>query len=195
VLGIDHRLSAAAVEFLIPHLKSSVEMRELNINDLSVTPQEQFDYVIFSGVLYHLRMPFLALKRIADAINPDGVLLLETALMLNYHQHPLVYIPEPQESPYEVTSVTFFNHRALIATLASMGFESIECLAIILPSAGNARYHSWEAFLASSHAIPMDSQPMTIGRGTYLCRRSRAETSKAQEWLNSYWYRTMPMKV
>jgi SAM-dependent methyltransferase len=195
VLGIDHRLSAAAVEFLIPHLKSSIEMRELNVNDLQVAPQERFDYVIFAGVLYHLRMPFLALKRIADAMNPGGALLIETAMMLNFHQHPLVYVPAPQDSPYEVTSVTFFNHRAIGAALASMGFEDIECRAIIMPSAGNARYHSWQAFLKSSHAHKMDAQQLVIGRGTYVCRRSRMKPSEPEEWLNSYWFGTLPMKT
>jgi SAM-dependent methyltransferase len=190
VHAIDHDLSPAAVEFLIPWFKSSVEMRQLNVYDLQVAAEDRFDFVIFSGVLYHLRMPFLGLKRIADATKPGGTLLLETALMLNHHHHPFVYVPPPQESPYEPTSISFFNHRALVAALESMGFENVECRAIISPSAGHPRYQSWDAILIGGDPAPKQSGAVSIGRATYLCRRALTKARDKQEWLDNYWYRT-----
>jgi SAM-dependent methyltransferase len=192
VYAIDHNLSRAAVEFLIPWFKSSIEMRELNVYDLEVPAEDRYDFVVFSGVLYHLRMPFLALKRIADAMKPGGTLVIETGLMLNDHQHPFVYVPRPKDSPYEPSSVTFFNHRALVATLESMGFEDVECRAIISPSKGHPRYPSWDALLAAEDPASKQEGPVAVGRGTYRCRRSQPETRAERKWLDQYWYGLPP---
>ncbi len=45
-------------------LGSSVEFRQLSVYELSRVIQEQFDYVVFWGVLYHLRHPLLALDNV-----------------------------------------------------------------------------------------------------------------------------------
>jgi tRNA (mo5U34)-methyltransferase len=45
-------------------LGSSVEFRQLSVYELSRVVQEQFDYVVFWGVLYHLRHPLLALDNV-----------------------------------------------------------------------------------------------------------------------------------
>jgi SAM-dependent methyltransferase len=166
VLGIDNALSLAAVEFLIPHFCSRVEMREVNICNFAVPPAERFDFIIFAGVLYHLRDPYLALKRIADLLRPDGELLIETALLLSHHRHPLMYVPAPKDSPYEPTSVTFFNHRALVAALECMGFDRIECRAVISPSPGWPIYAGWEAFLQGQDRHLASTDDMAVGRAT-----------------------------
>src|SRR5208282_2263904 len=43
VLGIDNDLSKAATEFLIPLFQSSVIIKELNLYDFQVGPDERFD--------------------------------------------------------------------------------------------------------------------------------------------------------
>ncbi|MCU1489207.1 MAG: hypothetical protein JWM85_612 [Acidimicrobiaceae bacterium] len=45
-------------------LGSSVEFRRLSVYEVSRSIQEQFDYVVFWGVLYHLRHPLLALDNV-----------------------------------------------------------------------------------------------------------------------------------
>jgi len=45
-------------------LGSNVEFRQLSVYELSRVLQEQFDYVVFWGVLYHLRHPLLALDNV-----------------------------------------------------------------------------------------------------------------------------------
>jgi tRNA (mo5U34)-methyltransferase len=45
-------------------LGSSVEFRHQSVYELSHVIQEQFDYVVFWGVLYHLRHPLLALDNV-----------------------------------------------------------------------------------------------------------------------------------
>src|SRR3712207_7970435 len=48
---------------------------------------------------------------------------IETALLLNYNRLPLLYAPPVEESPYEPSSVSFFNHSALAAALKSRSEE------------------------------------------------------------------------
>lgn len=66
VIAFDNDLSRGAIEFLIPFGRSKVQMRALNLMDLSPSLFGKFDLVIFAGVLYHLRYPFYALKLIRD---------------------------------------------------------------------------------------------------------------------------------
>src|SRR3954453_23120262 len=51
IVGIDNILSRGAVEVLIPHFNSKVQMREVNLYDFA--SDERFDVAIFAGVLYH----------------------------------------------------------------------------------------------------------------------------------------------
>jgi tRNA (mo5U34)-methyltransferase len=78
VLAVDvdeHYLSQGrwAAEQLDPH--GRVEFREMTVYDLAGL-DEQFDVVLFLGVLYHLRHPLLALDIVAERVR--GRLLLQT---------------------------------------------------------------------------------------------------------------------
>jgi hypothetical protein len=53
----------------------------------------------------------------------DGVMLIETAVLVDDNRHALMYCPTGDESPYESTCVTFFNRKGLHDTLASLGFR------------------------------------------------------------------------
>lgn len=183
VLGIDNDLSLAATEFLIPHFKSSVRMRRENLYWLSVPEGEWYDFVLFAGVLYHLREPFLGLRKIAHAMKPGGVLLLETGMIVSHDGHAMLHCPAPKDSPYEPTSVTFFNHKGLCGALAAAGFEDIQCSALLI---GDTLYRSHEEFLSSSNGSWATSTDIITGRGTYTCRRS----AKQDEALERYWFGT-----
>jgi 2-polyprenyl-3-methyl-5-hydroxy-6-metoxy-1,4-benzoquinol methylase len=130
VIGIDNDPSVAAREFLIPFFRSQVKMHELNLYDLMPGTFGKFDVVIFPGVLYHLRYPFWALKLVRDVLKNNGVLVLETATLADDNQLPLLYCPVGAESPYEPTSCTFYNIKALRDTLYSLGLtvRRVDCL-------------------------------------------------------------------
>ena len=125
VLGIDNDLSPAAVEFIIPALESRVKMYLKNVLDLTVEDYGRFNLVIFAGVLYHLRFPFLGLKRIRDVMAPDGMLIMETAVYNEHDDVPLLYCPIDTDNPYEPTSVTYFNRKGLTDTLLTFGFDTL----------------------------------------------------------------------
>jgi hypothetical protein len=52
-------------------------------------------------------------------------MLLETAVLLTWRRHSILYAPTEDESPYEETSVTFFNPHGLVSSLGSIGFETL----------------------------------------------------------------------
>jgi tRNA (mo5U34)-methyltransferase len=58
-------------------LTESVELRQLGVYDLARL-EEQFDLVLFLGVLYHLRYPLLGLDLVAEKMRAGGRLVLQT---------------------------------------------------------------------------------------------------------------------
>lgn len=164
VLGIDTCLSTGAVEFLIPHLKSAVKMWEMSLYELRPDEHGLFDVVLFPGVLYHLRFPFNALRTLTDMLEDGGRLIIETALYADAGTSPLLYCPSVEESPYEGSSVTFFNFHGLSSSLRTFGVEVDESF-YIDPSHGRLKDES-------------------IVRGTLLCTRKR-ELEKPH--LRDYW--------
>jgi tRNA (mo5U34)-methyltransferase len=61
-------------------LDSNVEFRQASVYELPGIIAGPFDYVVFSGVLYHLRHPLLALDAIRDVLAADGTAYVETAV-------------------------------------------------------------------------------------------------------------------
>ena len=63
--GIDHdERYLEQARFAARELGYDIEFRQVDVYDVESLGQ-QFDYVIFMGVLYHLRHPLLALERVA----------------------------------------------------------------------------------------------------------------------------------
>jgi len=134
VIGFDNDLTPGVPEFLIEQLNSNVRIDSLNLFDLKPEVYGYFDVVIFPGVLYHLRYPFWGLKLIRDVIANHGVLLLETAFLVDDTPRAMLFCPTGKESPYEPTSCTFFNKKGLLDTLTSLGF-AVERFTALHPDA------------------------------------------------------------
>jgi SAM-dependent methyltransferase len=169
VIGIDNDLAPGVPEFLARALNSKARIVPFNLFDLKPDTFGRFDVVIFPGVLYHLRHPFWALKLVRDLLTDGGTLVLETAVLADDNRHALLFCPVGAESPYEPTSVTFFNRKGLRDTLTSMGFAvgAQECL--LNPP------------VARGAALP-DQPP--IDRCVTVCRASAAGAS---DETNRYW--------
>jgi tRNA (mo5U34)-methyltransferase len=77
VLGVDHDPEyLAQAAFAREQLGLDVEFRRLEVYDLDELAPEQFDVVIFMGVLYHLRHPLYGLQKVAERVR--GRLLFQT---------------------------------------------------------------------------------------------------------------------
>lgn len=74
VVGIDHDSRyLAQARFAAEVQGLDVELRQLEVYDVARLSR-RFDYVLFMGVLYHLRYPLLALDRVARLVEDTLVL-------------------------------------------------------------------------------------------------------------------------
>jgi len=122
ILALDYNIRSTLTDFLIPYFNSKIEVFERNIYSVNKEDVGLFDIYFFPGVLYHLRYPFWAIKKIADLIKDGGALFIETAILSNNSNVPLLYCPaEGNEGPYGNNSVTFFNIEGLKDALRCHG--------------------------------------------------------------------------
>lgn len=123
VVGIDNCISLGAKELLIPLFQSEVELYEHGIYDLTKEKYGYFDIVLFLGILYHLKYPFLALQKLMEITQPNAILIIETAVWNNTTNKSLLYCPTSQETAYDHSSLTFFNYKGLENNLEIFGFK------------------------------------------------------------------------
>jgi SAM-dependent methyltransferase len=195
VIAIDREIQPSATDFLIPYLGSKVKMHKMNVLDLDERTFGKFDVIIYPGVLYHLRYPFSSLQVLHNVLANRGVLLLETAIIHAWERHPIVYCPTGAESPYEPTSVTFFNEHGMRSTLWSMGFEVTSTDRLygrkLLGTKGiGPKQFAMAALMGLQNAVP-DLVHRIFGRfaidqGVYVCRRSDSVgDANAQNYWNT----------
>jgi hypothetical protein len=86
-----------------------------------------------------------------------GVMLVETAVVRDLEEYPLLYCPEGSEGPYrDLTSVSFFNVRGLREVLRTLGI-AVE------------RHEYLPPVIEEKHGLFQ-----TVDRATLVCRFSRA---------------------
>jgi SAM-dependent methyltransferase len=119
----------ATFAFAKKHRKSEVQYREMSIYDLD-SLQEQFDVVVFFGVLYHLRYPQLGLARIRNVLKEGGLVLLETAVMLDTND-TLIQTDHLKIYPTDNSTWNAFSGPALVAMMRDSYFD-VERYEVIL---------------------------------------------------------------
>jgi SAM-dependent methyltransferase len=184
VIGIDNNVSIAATEFLIPYFDSKVNIFELNVYDLTPEIYGMFDVIIFAGVLYHLRYPFWALKRVRDVVVDHGKIIIETGILDAWDTHALLFCPTGAESPYEPTSVAFFNTKGLIDTLFSLGI-----------TVRHVDYLHERAIKKSTLALKSEPEielGMPINRATLVCERTPEilDADRMKYWEHTHAFHT-----
>lgn len=193
VLAFDNCLSKAAVEVLLPYLGSKIRMLELNLYNLSSQEYGKFDIILFPGVLYHLRYPFWALRILAELLNDGGVMILETGVMLNEPDLAMLFCPTGDDSPYEPTSVTFFNPKGLFETLHSLNFTTSNPGLLFHPEGlQNECRLGWKDRIKRALGRTPDR---IIDRLTVVCtRRSESDASNDMNSVGAYWNATHEME-
>ena len=73
---LDVGVTGRAFELARKTLAPSIELKEIDLPDLSPETVGRFDVVLFAGVLYHLRHPLYELERVAKLVNSE--LIVET---------------------------------------------------------------------------------------------------------------------
>jgi hypothetical protein len=69
---------AECVRLLASAFDTTIEVRALSLYDLPYNTAHPYDYVLLSGVLYHITDPVLALRLTFNALSDGGRLLIET---------------------------------------------------------------------------------------------------------------------
>src|SRR6185436_761315 len=104
-------------------LGSRVEDIDIDVMDLSPERIGTFDVVLFLGVLYHLRHPFLALERVASVTR--GLLILETVVDLVGFGRPAMAFYPGRELNSDPTNWWGPNEPAVHGMLATLGFSEV----------------------------------------------------------------------
>src|SRR6266545_273409 len=124
-------------------LRSRVEDIDIDVMDLSPERVGTFDVVLFLGVLYHLRHPFLALERIAPLVRQR--LVVETVVdMVGFSRPAMAFYPS-RELNNDPTNWWAPNIPAMRGMLESVGFSRVETVTGTrgpLYRAARAAYHS-----------------------------------------------------
>ena len=104
-------------------LGSRVEDIDIDVMDLSPDRVGMFDVVLFLGVLYHLRHPFLALERVASVTREW--LIVETVVDLVGLRRPAMAFYPGRELNNDPTNWWGPNLAAVTGMLESLGFREV----------------------------------------------------------------------
>ena len=105
-------------------LGSRVEDQEIDVMDLSPEAVGVFDLVIFAGVLYHMRHPFLAIEKVAS-VTGDQLILDSHTAMVEEARPVMLFYPNAELND-DATNWWGANPAAVEAMLRDVGFASIE---------------------------------------------------------------------
>jgi tRNA (mo5U34)-methyltransferase len=108
-------------------LNSKVEDLLLDVYDLGPEKVGRFDLVLFSGVLYHLKHPLLALERVASVCSDQ--LILSTHVDLIELRRPAIALYPGREFNNDPTNWCGPNIPALEAMLQIVGFKRVKLFA------------------------------------------------------------------
>jgi tRNA (mo5U34)-methyltransferase len=104
-------------------LGSRVEDVDIDVMDLAPERIGSFDVVLFLGVLYHLRHPFLALERVASVTR--DYLIVETVVDLVGLRRPAMAFYPGRELNNDPTNWWGPNIPAVKGMLESLGFKEV----------------------------------------------------------------------
>lgn len=85
-----------------------------------------YDLVLFLGVLYHMRHPFLALERAASMVAPGGLLIVETHIDMMEDDKPAMRFYPGTELAGDATNWWGPNPACVEAMLRDLGFIDVQ---------------------------------------------------------------------
>src|SRR5260370_32475017 len=103
-------------------LGSKVDYRVMDVYDLSIDTVGRFDYVLFMGVLYHLKHPLYALERVCEVTR-------EMAIVETYVTNETL--------DDEVPRLEFYQKTELLGQFDSWGGPNLQCLLAFVRTAGS----------------------------------------------------------
>ena len=123
--------SKAGFELARKTLNSKVEDMQIDVLDLSPEKVGVFDLVLFSGVLYHMRHPLLALERVFSVTGNQ--LILETHVDMVSTKTPTMKFYPGSELNNDPSNWWGPNPAAVEAMLKTVGFREVQMLSPVHP--------------------------------------------------------------
>ncbi len=131
VLATDHWVwanhpwaSRETIELARKHIAPALEIRDVDVPDLSPETVGRFDLVLFCGVFYHLRHPFQALEGVASLVTET--LIVETHLDGCEIDRPAMIFYPGTELNGDGSNWWGPNRRCVEAMLKDVGFSHVE---------------------------------------------------------------------
>lgn len=125
---------------LAEELELPVEVHEFDLDSQFALPAERYGAVLFLGLLYHLKNPFLALERLAERAElcfvstriaqqtPDGTPIAE---------QPVAYLLDPSEANDDATNFWIFSETGLRRLFDRTGWEVLDYTTVGCQQASN----------------------------------------------------------
>lgn len=104
-------------------LAPQIEALDADLPDLTPDRIGTFDVVLFCGVLYHLRHPFLALEQVAQLAKE--VLVVESRIIAPLSRRPFMRFYPGKELDNDPTNWWAPNRACVEAMLQSLGFRNV----------------------------------------------------------------------
>jgi tRNA (mo5U34)-methyltransferase len=130
VLATDHYVwntpdkgDRQSFELARAHLAPEVEIKDIDLFDLTPATVGTFDIVLFCGIFYHLRNPFLVLEQISKLV--EQTLILETHLDAADVDRPAMIFYPSSELSNDDTNWWGPNRACIEAMLRDVGFPRI----------------------------------------------------------------------
>jgi tRNA (mo5U34)-methyltransferase len=146
-------------------LGSRVEDIDIDVMDLTPERVGTFDVVLFLGVLYHLRHPFLALEHVASVTR--NRLILETVVDLVGFRRPAMAFYPGRELNNDPTNWWGPNIPAVYGMLESLGFRQVSTVS----RSPNAAYRAARAVYHQLQGKDTLRQAFRQDRAVFHARR------------------------
>jgi tRNA (mo5U34)-methyltransferase len=127
VVAVDVRPSE---KFPLAHraLGSRAAFHELSAYEVTRARLDSFDFVLFLGVLYHLRHPLLALERVCEVTSEAAVIETHAIDQILSSDHPVMEFYETDELGGQYDNWWGPNLACLVAMARASGFARVEVL-------------------------------------------------------------------
>lgn len=163
VLATDHHVWHAqwdrgAFDLVRERLAPEIEVKDIDLYDISPSAVGTFDVVLFTGILYHARHPLLALERAASVCT--DLLVLETVLDATRFPRPAMVFYPGAELKQDPSSWWGPNRLCVEAMLRDVGFKHIAFTPTPIP-------RKWTIF------DWIKRNPALTPRGVFHARRGR----------------------
>jgi tRNA (mo5U34)-methyltransferase len=161
VLATDHYVwntqwDRGSFDLVQERLAPELEVKDIDVCDISPSTVGTFDFVLFTGVLYHSRYPLLALERAASVCT--DLLVVETLLDAREVPRPAMIFYPGAEMKQDSSNWWGPNRHCVEAMLRDVGFAEIAFTPTPIP-------RKWTIF------DWFKSNPNITGRGVFHAHR------------------------